>query len=275
MRGGQWQALRLHLGLLAAGHESVLLAREHSPLLEHPEAKPMRLLEIGRMLRGFDLVHAHDARSHTIAAMLTGVPLVVSRRVAFPVRSSAASRWKYGRPALFLAVSKYVAGMLREAGVSDRRISVVYDGVPVMEVPPITQHGSILLAIDKETGLAREAAKIAGVELMPAPDLAADLPRARGLIYLTNSEGLGSGILMAMAHAVPVIASNVGGIPEIIENGRNGLLVANEPRQIAEAIGKLDSAWGQAARTTVLGRFTEKRMIEATLSAYEQVLAHG
>ena len=33
MRGGQWQALRLHSALLGAGHESLLLAREASPLL--------------------------------------------------------------------------------------------------------------------------------------------------------------------------------------------------------------------------------------------------
>ena len=53
-----------------------------------------------------------------------------------------------------------------------------------------------------------------------------DLPHARAMIYLTQSEGLGSGILLAMAHGVTVIASNTGGIPEMIENGVNGILVA-------------------------------------------------
>ena len=81
--------------------------------------------------RGFDLVHAHDARTHTLGALgglFASVPLVVSRRVAFPVRKSAASRWKYSRAALYLAVSQFVARQLRVAGVEEKRIRVVYHG---------------------------------------------------------------------------------------------------------------------------------------------------
>lgn len=272
MRGGQWQALRLHEGLLATGHESTLLAREGSPLTRTPGVQPLRPLEIAQLSRGVDLVHAHDARSHTIAALLSGVPVVVSRRVAFPVRSSWTSRWKYGRAALFLAVSEYVAGKLREAGVADSRISVVYDGVPV---PAESADGNTLLVIDKETGLAPEAAKLAGVELTAGVDLPMQLPGSRGLVYLTDSEGLGSGILLAMAHGVGVIASNTGGIPELIRHGENGLLVANDPRAIAEAIRSIDPAFGRAARETVLAGFTEKHMIDRTIAAYERVLSHG
>src|SRR5665213_148173 len=122
MRGGQWQALRLHRGLLAAGHESLLLARRDSPLFNAARASglpcaPLNPLHVTRLSRGFDLVHAHDARSHTLCAVLARVAFVVSRRVAFPVRDSAASRWKYGRARLFLAVSRHIAGQLRGAGV--------------------------------------------------------------------------------------------------------------------------------------------------------------
>src|SRR5579871_2856648 len=107
MRGGQWQVLRLHRGLVARGHESRLLAREGSPLFamaraERLPCEAMRPLRV--RARGFDLLHAHDARSHSLAALLGSVPIVVSRRVAFPVRRSASSRWKYSRAQLFLAV---------------------------------------------------------------------------------------------------------------------------------------------------------------------------
>ena len=56
------------------------------------------------MARRNDLMHAHDARSHTLGAFLRRIPLVVSRRVAFPV----GSRWKYGRARRYLAVSEFL-----------------------------------------------------------------------------------------------------------------------------------------------------------------------
>ncbi len=277
MRGGQWQVLRLHRGLLARGHESMLLARAESPLLAaaRREKLPCEVLRLWRV-RGSDVVHAHDARSHTIAASVARMPLVVSRRVAFPVRDSAVSRWKYQRPGLFLAVSRHVALQLINAGVEESRIEVVYDGVPV---PADAAKGRAVLVprtSDPQKGmaLAEEAARLAGVEVEVSSNLEADLPRARALVYLTHSEGLGSGILLGMAYGVTVIASRVGGIPELIDDGVNGILVANEPEDVAAALKHVDTALGCAARATVTERFTEGRMIEATLAAYRRVLAN-
>jgi len=54
------------------------------------------------------------------------------------------------------------------------------------------------------------------------------------------SEGLGTSLLDAMACARPIVASRVGGIPEIVEDGRNGLLVPPRDHQaLARAIVKL------------------------------------
>ena len=280
MRGGQWQVLRLHRGLLARGHDSVLLAREGSPLfaMARAESLPcesMRPLRVRS--RGFDLLHAHDARSHSIAALLGTAPLVVSRRVAFPIRRSASSRWKYSRPQLFLAVSRHVSEELVRAGIEENRIEVVYDGVPV---PPQPARGNDVLAphsLDPQKGmaLALEAAKLAGVELKVSADLEADLPRARALVYLTYSEGLGSGILLAMAHGVTVVASRVGGIPELIEDGVNGILVPNDPAAVAAALRRIEPALGDAARARVIDQFTVDHMVSSTLAAYEKVLARG
>lgn len=56
-------------------------------------------------------------------------------------------------------------------------------------------------------------------------------------IMPSRSEGLGSAALMAMAHALPVIATRVGGLPEIAEDGITGWLVAPEsPDSLAQAI---------------------------------------
>ncbi len=54
------------------------------------------------------------------------------------------------------------------------------------------------------------------------------------------SEGFGIAIIEAMAGGAPVIASNVGGIPEIIENGYNGILVPpRDPKAISDAVNKV------------------------------------
>jgi hypothetical protein len=227
--------------------------------------------------REFEIVHAHDARSHTLGALFVRRPFVVTRRVAFPVRDSAISRWKYGRPRLFLAVSRHVAEQLICAGVDAKRIEVVYDGVPV---PAEMAKGSRILApytLDSQKGmaLAEEAAKLAGVEIRMSENLEKDLPQARALVYLTQSEGLGSGILLAMAYGVPVIASRVGGVPELIEDGVNGILVDNTPAAVADAMKRIDPALGVAARATVTERFTVNHMVEATLQAYKKVLSNG
>ena len=58
-------------------------------------------------------------------------------------------------------------------------------------------------------------------------------------LYITHSEGLGSAVLLAMAAGVPVIASNVGGLPEIVEHERTGLLTENTAQAIANAIRRL------------------------------------
>jgi hypothetical protein len=277
MRGGQWQALRLHRGLIERGHESLLLARRESPLFVAARRATLPCQVLGPLCvrsHGFDLVHAHDARSHTMGALLARAPLVVSRRVAFPVRYSAISRWKYRQASLFFAVSRHVAVQLMNAGVEERRIAVVYDGVPV---PWEMANGDKIIApltLDPQKGmaLAAEAARLAGVDIEMSANLEEDLPRACALVYLTRAEGLGSGVLLGMAHGVTVIASRVGGIPELIEDGVNGILVANELEAVAAALKRIDPALGQAARATVMERFTEQRMIEASLTAYEQAL---
>jgi hypothetical protein len=276
MRGGQWQVLRLHRGLMEHGHDSCLLVRKGSPLLQHG-AEPLRPARLPQMSRRFDVVHAHDARSHTLGALLSWAPLVVSRRVAFPIRNSAASRWKYRKPHLFLAVSRFVAGELKRAGVDDERISVVYDGVPVPPEPALGESILVPDTDDPEKGraLAETAAGRIGLNLRRSSNLEADMPGAKALVYLSRSEGLGSGILLGMAYGLTVIASNVGGIPELIVDGVNGILVSNDEATVANALGRIDPALGHAAREAVTARFTVERMVRATIEAYSRVLAHA
>jgi glycosyltransferase involved in cell wall biosynthesis len=269
MRGGQWQVLRLIEGLAAEGVESTLLAREGAPLLTAARsqgwrAEPLGLIRALRAARSHDLVHAHDARGHSIGAMIPGIPLVVSRRVGFAVRS----RWKYRRPARFIAISEYVKSVLVEGGVAADKVSVVYDGVPLLPVSTgDTAHATILTKVE---GLVAEPS---------APNLEQELRSASVLLYLSDCEGLGSGALLAMSAGVPVVASKVGGLLEVIRDGETGFLVPNEAADIASAVKRvlgdsdLRRRLGAAARQTIVDRFTVEQMVRRTMEVYRQVLS--
>jgi glycosyltransferase involved in cell wall biosynthesis len=134
---------------------------------------------------------------------------------------------------------------------------------------------------DPQKGLALglDAARLAGTELELSADLQRDLPGAAVFVYITHSEGLGSGALLAMSAGVPVVASRVGGLPEIIRHGENGLLVENRAEAIAAAIRQLldDPPWARrlalAGRHTVEERFTLEHMVHGAIEVYRRVLA--
>jgi hypothetical protein len=286
MRGGQWQALHLMRGLVAAGHKVRLLAPAGSPLLVAAEAgqldaQPLHLAWIPAAVAGIDLIHAHDARSHTLA-VLQSKPAVVSRRVAFPVRRGALSQWKYRRPARYIAVSQFVKRTLVDGGVEPDKISVVYDGVP-LDLPADSEDRSLVVALDsddpgKGKKIVEQAAKLAGVTVHFSKDLARDLPRAALFVYITDLEGLGSAALFAMAAGAPVLASRVGGLPEVVESGVTGLLTSNDPAVVAKNMRRLLSDRSLAARLAggarkkVEEQFSIDHMVSETLRVYERIL---
>src|SRR5713226_6391589 len=110
MRGGQWQVLRLVQALAEAGHGVPLVCPAGSPLFRNAKLRGLDVQPLGlkAFARNVELVHVHDARSHTLAAFLARAPLVVSRRVAFPIKQNLASRWKYRAAAQYIAVSQFV-----------------------------------------------------------------------------------------------------------------------------------------------------------------------
>jgi hypothetical protein len=287
LRGGQRQALLLARELHSRGYSQVLLARRGGALLEAAsglEARPITARAILQEARRADLLHAHDARSHSLATLAAGAcPLVVSRRVAFPVGEGVLSRWKYGRASRYLAVSEFVKAQLLAAGVPEERLSVVYDGV---DVPPAVCRERRRVAVAPKTGdpakgsaLAEAACRAAGVELRFSQDLENDLEDAAVFLYLSYSEGLGSAILLAMAKQTPVIASRVGGIPEIVEHGRTGLLVENNVESVGRAVREVLQNPADAERRaaaacqTVASRFSVEAMVRGTEAAYEAVAA--
>jgi glycosyltransferase involved in cell wall biosynthesis len=98
------------------------------------------------------------------------------------------------------------------------------------------------------------------------------------------SEGLSSAILEAMATSLPIVATAVGGIPELVEDGDNGLLVAPaDPAALARAIERLADNPEESQRMGLRGRermeeqFTLERKIletEQLCSVLLQASAH-
>jgi glycosyltransferase involved in cell wall biosynthesis len=101
------------------------------------------------------------------------------------------------------------------------------------------------------------------------PDVAPYLRRMDVYVQPSVTEGLSVSILEAMATGLPVVATAVGGTPEVVIDGETGLLVPpREPRKLAEAIERLladrglREAFGKAGRTRVEAHFGEKLMLQ-------------
>jgi glycosyltransferase involved in cell wall biosynthesis len=159
-RGGQSQALLTLRGLRERGHEVELLAAQNAPLEE-------RAKEIGidvhgvprtgvrawaaRALRGllarnhFEIVHLNEPHALT-AAWLAGtqkqLPLLLSRRIGFPLQKNRVSQARYRSVERFIANSKDVAQSLIDSGIAKDRISIVNEGVEISPLPTAEQRKS-------------------------------------------------------------------------------------------------------------------------------------
>jgi glycosyltransferase involved in cell wall biosynthesis len=93
------------------------------------------------------------------------------------------------------------------------------------------------------------------------------------------SEGLGLAMLEAMAIERPVIATEVGGIPEVIKHKYNGMLVPPKDEKaladyIIHVLSSPDEArtMGKNAKITIIERFSAKSMAKKTSDIYEEIL---
>ena len=108
-----------------------------------------------------------------------------------------------------------------------------------------------------------------------------ELVRALDALLLPSwEEPFGRALIEAMALGVPVIATNVGGPAEIVEDGREGFLLApREPAAWAQAIAAIAAdrerglQMGRAGRRRVQQAFTVERHVADTLALYERVAA--
>ena len=171
-RGGQNQALLMLEGFNARHHIAELLTPQGSALGERAAARGVTVhavsrrttrisaaLKIAELLRSasenpelhsddrkFALVHANEAHGVTSAWLARAhrrVPLVVSRRVGFPLKEDDFSRSRYRSASRIIPISDWVAGILAKSGIPQEQMTVVYEGVEVSRLPsPQIRHAA-------------------------------------------------------------------------------------------------------------------------------------
>lgn len=130
-----------------------------------------------------------------------------------------------------------------------------------------------------EAAFRAETADLANVEFAGHVDNVGDyLAVFDAFAFPSLHEGMGSTLLDAMAAGVPIVATRVGGIVDLIRDGENGILVAPaEPEQLAAALMSLHDDRAQAARLSRAGQttaagFSAQNMVERYLEIYRPML---
>ncbi len=270
------------------------------------------------------LVHAHDGHALRLATWAFGLrgsppPLVVTRRVTFPLNHPAA--WR--RSAAIIAISQAVRVSLLEGGLDPARVHVVPSAISLADVSQVTKTdirtpfgweaevpvALNVAALTEEKGhrdLLEAAAQLQGKQPSLRWIVAGDGPlrafleaevQRRGLsvvvrfaghvreverwiasatvlVSSSQAEGFGSSLLDALALGTPVVATSVGGVPEVLADGA-GVLV-DDAAGLADGVDTVLRRPDDTARRIARGRVAVQRfdvnpVAERTLAVYRSV----
>jgi glycosyltransferase involved in cell wall biosynthesis len=245
-----------------------------------------------RAARGVDVVHAHWIPSG-LAALATGRPFVLQvwgTDVELARRAPWLVRPLVQRARVVIAASSFLADAARDLGARDVRVIPMGVEIPEHvgepEQPPhvlfagrLSEEKGILEFVEATEGLPRA---IVGdgplrnrvpdtVGFVPPEDVGAYYQRAAVVCVPSRREGVGMTAREAMAFGRPVVATRVGGVPEIVDDGVNGLLVeAGDPHAFATAVKRLleDPARFRVAAARSVARFD----VDAVYGRLEQIL---
>ncbi|HEX2249222.1 MAG TPA: glycosyltransferase [Gemmatimonadales bacterium] len=333
-RGGQRQVWLLGRELEARGINQVVVTARGSELARRLRSSGTRVHEaawtigldprvlgpILNELRRPALLHAHDAHALTlagVASMLTGAPLIVTRRVTFPLRR----RFFWHRARRIIAISRAVYERLVQDGVDPARVVVIPSAVDApataadsvdmrtrlglprtgqlaVMLGALTPEKDHLTAIRAAARLVRDLPELHWVLIGEGPerprlqreivqlrvservhlmgeldDPHRALAGADVFVLSSTHEALGTSALAAMAQGVPVVATNVGGVPEVLGSGCGVLVESQNPEALANMVQRVLRDPGPRRQLTVaakqeLGRYSASGMAEQVLSVY-------
>lgn len=162
-----------------------------------------------------------------------------------------------------------VARLTRQKGVdvAIRALPLLPDDVVLVVLSSTQEERAELETLARELGVASRVFLLGRV-----PDVAAWLRRARVLVHPARWEGFGLAVLEAMLAGLPVVASDVSSLPELVADGETGHLVRPEdPSALALGIARtLEDAerLGAAGRERALREFSVARMADRTAELY-------
>jgi glycosyltransferase involved in cell wall biosynthesis len=247
--------------------------------------------------RDADVVHAHWLPSGWVAAR-TDKPFVVTLHgtdVELAQRLPRFARAVFARAAGVVAVSSSIADSVRTLGA--RQVQVIPNGI---DVPPAVgaeaEPPYVLFAgrLSIEKGVLELVDAARGLPLVVVGDgpLRRRVPQARGFVARdelvrlldqaavvvcpSRREGFGMACLEAMAHGKPVVATDVGGLRDLVVDGETGIVVP--PRNTSALRAAIELLLGDADLRARLGAaghqrafaFDWTRVIPRLLAMYEQ-----
>jgi glycosyltransferase involved in cell wall biosynthesis len=247
--------------------------------------------------RDADVVHAHWLPSGWVAAR-TDKPFVVTLHgtdVELAQRLPRFARAVFARAAGVVAVSSSIADSVRTLGA--RQVQVIPNGI---DVPPAVgaeaEPPYVLFAgrLSIEKGVLELVDAARGLPLVVVGDgpLRRRVPQARGFVARdelvrlldqaavvvcpSRREGFGMACLEAMAHGKPVVATDVGGLRDLVVDGETGIVVP--PRNTSALRAAIELLLGNADLRARLGAaghqrafaFDWTRVIPRLLAMYEQ-----
>ncbi|HEY8703624.1 MAG TPA: glycosyltransferase family 4 protein [Gaiellaceae bacterium] len=146
---------------------------------------------------------------------------------------------------------------------------------------PLLQEDTVLVVLGEgpERGALDALARELGVAdrvFLPGrvPDVAAWLRRATLLVHPARWEGFGLGVLEGMLAGLPVVASRVSSLPELVADGETGVLVRpDDPSALALGIAKAVDLpqLGEAGRERARREFSVARMADRTVDLYRSL----
>jgi hypothetical protein len=247
--------------------------------------------------------HVHSAPRGTSMRLLGPVLAAASAHLLF-VSQAAADYW--GLPRWMLGSSAIVPNGLEPPTTPGKRersepgtllvagslSAVKGQDILIRAMPEILRHcpGARCLIAGKDWGDGRFANQLeslvgenglhSSVEFLgQRQDIPELIERSACVIVPSRSETFGMVALEAMAQSRPVIASRTGGLPEIVEDGRTGLLVApDDPQSLAQAVIRVleDPGFarqlGRHGHERWLQHFTVRAMTERTARFYDRLL---
>jgi glycosyltransferase involved in cell wall biosynthesis len=261
-----------------------------------------------------DIIHLHSSKSGLLGRLALPAEKIVytvhgydSIRKAYPRFRIIEYVMQYNCAAI-VGVSRYDEVKLREDRIR-RNVSFIYNGIPAKECDtnlrlnvPIRYKKKILCVArvtpQKNLELFLNIAKllpdyafvwIGNTELIDHQIenvfFLGNMPDVRGYYYFcdlfiltSNYEGLPMTIIEAMSCGKPIVASNVGGISEVVENGKNGFILDNDEYKFKSCIESVFASeiayknMSENSKKIYLNKLTVEKMVGGYLDIYKSII---